>query len=88
MSFERTLDQDVAFGLRMLVDMGAKAIAESPYADPTTTVQVIDRIHDIMRQLATLELPDGVSRDDRGTVRLVVPSMDWQARPTQQTGSG
>lgn len=79
LSLERTLDQDVAFGLRMLVDMGAKAIAESPYNDPTTTVQVIDRIHDILRQLATLELPDGVRYDERGTPRLVVPSMDWQA---------
>ncbi|MGH9271916.1 MAG: DUF2254 family protein, partial [Ilumatobacteraceae bacterium] len=79
LSLERTLDQDVAFGLRMLVDMGAKAISESPYADPTTTVQVIDRVHDILRQLATLELPDGVHCDEGGAVRLVIPSMDWQA---------
>ena len=76
---ERTLDQDVAFGLRMLVDMGIKAISESPYADPTTSVQVIDRIHDLMRQLAGRDLPDGTSRDAAGTVRLSVPSMDWQA---------
>ena len=56
LSLERTLEQDVAFGLRMLVDMGIKALSESPFADPTTTVQVIDRVHDLMRQLARREL--------------------------------
>ena len=79
LSLERTLEQDVAFGLRMLVDMGIKALSESPFADPTTTVQVIDRVHDLMRQLARRELPDGVRYDDSGVARLLVPSMDWQA---------
>lgn len=79
LTLERTLEQDVAFGLRMLVDMGVKAISESPLADPTTTVQVIDRVHDVMRQLVRRDLPDGVWRDQSGTVRLLVPSMDWQA---------
>ena len=79
LSLERTLQQDVAFGLRMLVDMGIKALSESPFADPTTTVQVIDRVHDVMRQLARRELPDGVRYDEHGVARLLVPSMDWQA---------
>ena len=79
LSMERTLEQDVAFGLRMLVDMGIKALSESPFADPTTTVQVIDRVHDVMRQLARRELPDGVRYDGSGVARLLVPSMDWQA---------
>jgi len=79
LTLERTLEQDVAFGLRMLVDMGLKAISDSPLADPTTTVQVIDRVHDVMRQLSRRTLPDGVRYDDRGVARLLVPSMDWQA---------
>lgn len=78
-SLERTLEQDVAYGIRMLVDMGIKALSESPYSDPSTTVQVVDRVHDILRQLARRDLPDGVERDDSGVVRLVVPSMDWHA---------
>lgn len=76
---ERTLDQDVAFGVRMLVDMGLRAMADHPLADPTTTVQVIDRVHDILRTLAWRDLPDGQRRDDTGALRLVVPSMDWTA---------
>ncbi|MDQ6658560.1 MAG: DUF2254 domain-containing protein [Actinomycetota bacterium] len=79
LTLERTLEQDVSFGLRMLVDMGIKAIAESPLADPTTTVQAIDRIHDVLRQLARREFPEGAERDGDGVVRLVIPSMDWQA---------
>ncbi len=79
LTLERSLEQDVAFGLRMLVDMGTKAISESPHADPTTTVQVIDRVHDVLRQLARRHLPDGIDCDDRGEVRLVIPSMDWDA---------
>lgn len=79
LTLERTLEQDVAFGVRMLVDMGLKAISESPRADPTTAVQVIDRVHDVLRQLSHRKLPDGAERDDDGVVRLVVPSMDWSA---------
>lgn len=79
LTLERSLEQDVAYGLRMLVDMGLKAISESPHADPTTTVQVIDRVHDVLRQLARRELPNGALVDDSGQVRLVIPSMGWHA---------
>ncbi len=49
---ERTLDEDVAYGFRMLVDMGERALSEGPFLDPTTAVQAIDRLHDGLRQLA------------------------------------
>jgi uncharacterized membrane protein len=79
LGLERTLDQDVAYGLRMLVDMAERSLAESPFIDPTTAVQAIDRLHDCLRQIAQRELPDGRHRDDEGRVRLVVPVMDWDA---------
>jgi uncharacterized membrane protein len=79
LGMERTLDQDVAYGLRMLVDMAERSLADSPFLDPTTAVQAIDRLHDCLRQIATRDLPDGRCRDDRGRVRLVVPVMDWDA---------
>lgn len=50
-------------------------MADHPLADPTTTVQVIDRVHDVARR----DVPDGRRHDDSGTLRLVVPSMDWAA---------
>ena len=57
LGMERTLDQDVAFGLRMLVDMAERSLADSPFLDPTTAVQAIDRLHDCLRQIAERELP-------------------------------
>lgn len=75
---ERTLDEDVAYGFRMLVDMGERAVSEGPFLDPTTAVQTIDRLHDGLRQLAGRQFPDGVHRDAAGTVRLLVPTMGWE----------
>ena len=56
---ERTLDQDVAYGLRMLVDIAERSLSDSPFLDPTTAVQAIDRLHDCLRQLAPRPFPDG-----------------------------
>ena len=48
---EPTLDEDVAYGVRLLVDIAERSLADSPFQDPTTAVQAIDRLHDILRQL-------------------------------------
>jgi uncharacterized membrane protein len=79
LDLERTLDQDVAYGVRLLVDIAQRSMADSPLQDPTTAVQAIDRLHDILRQLARRPLPDGRHRDRDGTVRLDVPTMTWDA---------
>lgn len=76
---ERTLDEDVAYGLRLLVDIAERSLSDSPFQDPTTAVQAIDRLHDILRQLARRPFPDGRHRDAAGEVRLTVPSMSWEA---------
>ncbi len=79
LGLERTLDQDVAYGMRMLVDMAERSLADSPFLDPTTAVQAIDRLHDCLRQLAQRALPDGRCYDDEGCLRLVLPVMNWDA---------
>ncbi len=73
---ERTLQQDVAFGLRQLVDLAIKALSPG-INDPTTAVQAIDQLHDILRRLATRPLPPGRMTDGDGVVRFVFPTMDW-----------
>jgi len=75
---DRSLDQDVAYGIRMLVDIAERSLAESPFVDPTTAVQALDRLHDCLRQLATRPFPDGELRDEDGRVRVVKPVMDWE----------
>jgi uncharacterized membrane protein len=78
LGLERTLDQDMAFGLRMLVDIAERSLSDGPFLDPTTAVQAIDRPHDCLRQLAPRPFPDGRHRDKNGVVRLLVPSMAWE----------
>ena len=76
---EPTLDEDVAYGVRLLVDIAERSLADSPFQDPTTAVQAIDRLHDILRQLARRPFPDGRHRDEAGQVRLTVRTMSWEA---------
>ena len=75
---ERTQQHDLAYGFRMLVDVAERALADSPFLDPTTAVQSIDRLHDGLRQLATRDLDIGTHHDADGHVRLTVPMMSWE----------
>ena len=76
---ERTLDEDLAYGFRMLVDMAIRSLSESPFSDPTTAVQCIDRLHDGLRQLAGRDLDNGEFADGNGTLRVTMQTMDWDA---------
>jgi uncharacterized membrane protein len=78
LKLEPTLDEDVAYGFRLLVDIAERSLSESPFQDPTTAMQAIDRLHDILRQLARRPLPDGRVRDDDGEIRLLVKTMSWE----------
>jgi len=78
-AMERTMDEDLAYGFRMLVDMAIRSLSESPFSDPTTAVQCIDRLHDGLRQLAVRDLDDSTVHDPGGAVRVTIPTMDWQA---------
>lgn len=74
---EPTLDEDVAYGIRLLVDIAERSLSDSPFQDPTTAVQAIDRLHDILRQLVRRPFPDGRYRDEAGVVRLTVSPLSW-----------
>lgn len=70
---DRSMQMDVAFGFRQLVDIGEKALSPG-INDPTTAVQVLDSVHDLLRRLATRQLPGGEHRDEAGHVRLRRPA--------------
>jgi uncharacterized membrane protein len=78
LTLEPTLDEDVGYGIRLLVDIAERALSDSPFQDPTTAVQAIDRLHDILRQLARRPLPDGRIHDEEGEIRLLVKTMSWE----------
>jgi uncharacterized membrane protein len=79
LGLERTLDQDLAYGFRLLVDIAERSLAESAFHDPTTAVQAIDRLHDCLRQLALRPFPDGQFHDAEGNLRVITRVMDWDA---------
>jgi len=45
--------------------------------DATTAVQVVNRLHDCMRQIAGRPIPNGHIRDEDGELRLIEPVLDW-----------
>jgi uncharacterized membrane protein len=69
---ERTMEQDLAFGFRQLVDIAERALSPA-VNDPTTACQAMDVLHDLLRRLATRHLPSGRLHDADGSLRLVVP---------------
>ena len=72
------MTQDPAFGFRQLVDIGQKALSPA-VNDPTTAVQAIDLMHDLLRKLATRPFPRGQRCDENGDLRLMFPVMTWEA---------
>jgi uncharacterized membrane protein len=72
---ERTLNQDVAYGFRMLVDIAERSLSDA--FDPTTAVQAIDRLHDCLRQLARRPFPSSEYRDAHGVLRLEASHITW-----------
>lgn len=73
---ERSAEQDPAFGFRQLVDVAARALS-SGVNDPTTAVQALDQLHDLLRALAPREFPRRVRRDAGGTDRLLLSLPSW-----------
>ena len=59
---ERTVEQDPKYPMRLLVDIAIKALSPA-VNDPTTAVQAIDQIEDLLRRLGRSELEAGQERD-------------------------
>jgi len=73
---ERTMQQDVAFGLRQLVDVAERALSPG-VNDPTTAVQAIDRVHGALRRLATVPLGPRWVADREHRPRVSVREPSW-----------
>jgi uncharacterized membrane protein len=72
----RTFEQDPKYPIRLLVDIAIKALSPA-INDPTTAVQAIDQIEDLLRRLARHNLDAGFARDPDGVLRVVVPMPTW-----------
>ena len=73
---QRTIDQDPAFALRMLVDIAIRALSPA-VNDPTTAVQSLDRIEALLVELAPRHPGPSFVVDAGGTPRALVPAPRW-----------
>jgi hypothetical protein len=75
---ERTLIQDPGFVFRQLVDVAIRALSPA-VNDPTTGVQAIDRMVDLLATVAARPDPPGRYVDDRSRRgAFIVPSRKWR----------
>lgn len=75
---ERTIDQDSAFGFRQLVDIAERALSPG-INDPTTAVQAIDQLHDLLRRMVRRRFPSSARKDESGALRLICPRPSWES---------
>jgi uncharacterized membrane protein len=74
---ERTFEQDPKYAIRILVDIAIKALSPA-INDPTTAVQALDQVEDLLLRLGRVNLSAGRVRDGRGSLRLVFPVPKWE----------
>jgi uncharacterized membrane protein len=74
--FERTMVQDVLFGLRRLVDTANRALSPA-INDPYTAIQAVHHLTVLLCILARRRLGDRLCRDRQGTLRVAVPLPDF-----------
>jgi uncharacterized membrane protein len=76
LSARRTFEQDPKYAIRLLVDIAIRALSPA-INDPTTAVQAIDQIEDLLRRLSRRQLDAGYARDPSGTIRVIFPVPSW-----------
>jgi uncharacterized membrane protein len=74
---ERTFEQDPKYAIRLIVDIAIKALSPA-INDPTTAVQSLDQIEDLLSRLGRSTLEIGTYRDTAGDVRVVIPFPTWE----------
>lgn len=71
----RTMQQDIEFGIRQLVDIGLRA--SSPAVnDDTTTIEIVLRLGSVLRPLLLADLPSQCVRDGEGRILLTPADLD------------
>ncbi len=74
---ERTTQQDPKYAIRLLVDIAIRALSPA-VNDPTTAVQALNQIDDLLRRLGRAPLDVGRIADRYGVLRLVYPTPTWE----------
>jgi uncharacterized membrane protein len=73
---ERTIDQDVSFGIETLVELGTRALSPG-INNPVTATQCIDRLREGLYHLAVRPIPAAYRQDSKGVPRLYAESFNF-----------
>ena len=73
---ERTIEQDPAFAIRIMVDIAIRALSPA-VNDPTTAVQVLDHLEDLLRMVGQTDLSDRAQPLAEMDSGLVIPIRRW-----------
>ena len=74
---QRTFEQDPQYAIRLLVDIAIRALSPA-INDPTTAVQALDEIGDLLQRLGNSCLATAPICDAAGVARVVVPFPTWE----------
>jgi uncharacterized membrane protein len=77
MGIERTFDQDPTMALRVLADIALRALSPA-VNDPTTAVQALDEIDNLLRQLIGRDLAVETVNGSDGQPRLLLRLPTWE----------
>jgi uncharacterized membrane protein len=78
LGIERTIDQDPAFAIRIIVDVAIRALSPA-VNDPTTAVQSLNHLSDLLRLIGDTDLTgEAQVRDGSGRIRLLLVSRRWE----------
>lgn len=73
---QRTIEQDPKYAIRLIVDIAIRALSPA-VNDPTTAVQALDELDDLLRRIAIRDLDIGSVFDEDGILRVLYPTPDW-----------
>jgi uncharacterized membrane protein len=73
---ERTIDQDPAFAVRIIVDIAIRALSPA-VNDPTTATQMINHLGAVLADVGARPSARGGLVDADGHLRLAVPTRSW-----------
>ena len=73
---ERTIEQDPAFAVRIMVDVAIKALSPA-VNDPTTAVQVINHLGDLLHRIGATDF-QAAAPAEPGTGRVLIASRGWE----------
>ena len=74
---DRTMRSDVLFGIRQLVDIADKALSPG-INDPTTAVQALDQLHEVLRVVAASAPGSDTYAGTDAVARVLVPAPTWK----------